>query len=426
MNRHFVRSMISLLFIIGILCGGATAQKVTIHYWTGWGGDELADIERYVISRFEELNPDIDVVTTTIFGSYEKLLTAIAAGEPPDVVSAIWTYQVPSLAQQGVLMPLDRFVATSEIVRQDDFFPGLWQQFHYNGSIYSLAATTNTSFIVYNKTLFEEVGLSPDNPPKTIEELEIAADKLTIRDESGRIRRLGYDAPGAGLYIWGQVFGGNFFDATAEKFTLLDPKVVEALEWMISYADHYGGMQAIQTFNSGLGNFWSPQNPLFTGEVAMAGFGEYIEQFNQRYGPIDYGVMPYPAPPGGRENFTTVGGSMFAIPVGTKHPEEAWRFIEWITGPEGSELMARILTNVSPRRSVTEKLVPEIPVFEYSLPILNGPNVVSQGPLTHVDQFFLDKLAEATEAALRKQTDPRSALRQAQDAIQFEYDMTKF
>ena len=51
---------------------------------------------------------------------------------------------------------------------------------------------------------------------------------------------------------------------------------------------------------------------------------------------------------------------MFCIPTGAKHPEAAWRFIEYITGPKGVEQMARTLTNMPPRRSVAEKLVHDL------------------------------------------------------------------
>ena len=47
-----------------------------------------------MIDEFMKENPDIIVQTSTIFGSYDKLLTAIAAGTPPDVVSAVWETQI--------------------------------------------------------------------------------------------------------------------------------------------------------------------------------------------------------------------------------------------------------------------------------------------------------------------------------------------
>ncbi len=222
------------------------------------------------------------------------------------------------------------------------------------------------------------------------------------------------------------MFGGKFFDEENDVFTINSPENIKALTWMVDYVNRYGGMQVVQEFISGLGNYWSPQNPLFAGQVAMAGFGEWIVQFNERYGPIDYGIMAFPAPEGGVQNFTTVGGSMFCIPTGAKHPEAAWRFIEYITGPKGVEQMARTLTNMPPRRSVAEKLVHDLPVINFGLHALESPKAASGGPLTPIDQFFLDTLGQYVDQALYGQLSPEEALNQAQQMVQFEYEMAAF
>lgn len=419
------RTVLAMLLVL-LVSAVAFAEPVKIEYWTGWGGEELDDIQKYVIDEFMKENPDIIVETSTIFGSYDKLLTAIAAGTPPDVVSAVWETRIPGLAERGALMNLDEFAAKSELYDPDDFYPANYRQSLYKGSLYGIPATTNTSFIVYNKEAFREVGLDPENPPRTIEELVHAADLLTKRDENGNIVRLGYDAAGSGLWVWGHVFGGKFFDEENDVFTINSPEIVKALTWMVDYVNRYGGMQVVQEFVSGLGNYWSPQNPLFAGQVAMAGFGEWIESFNLRYGPIEYGIMAFPAPEGGIEGWTSVGGSMFCIPTGAKNPEAAWRFIEYISGPKGSEAMARLLTNMPPRRSVAEKLVDEMPVLAFGLHALESPNASSSGPLTTIDQFFLDTLGQFAEQALYGQLTPEEALNQAQQLVQFEYEMMAF
>ena len=93
------RTVLAMLLVL-LVSAVAFAEPVKIEYWTGWGGEELDDIQKYVIDEFMKENPDIIVETSTIFGSYDKLLTAIAAGTPPDVVSAVWETQIPGLAER--------------------------------------------------------------------------------------------------------------------------------------------------------------------------------------------------------------------------------------------------------------------------------------------------------------------------------------
>ena len=48
---------------------------------------------------------------------------------------------------------------------------------------------------------------------------------------------------------------------------------------------------------------------------------------------INFGVAPAPVPEG-HPIITWCGGFSWAIPVGARHPEQAWEFIEWISRPE--------------------------------------------------------------------------------------------
>ena len=112
---------------------------------------------------------------------------------------------------------------------------------------------------MYNKEAFREVGLDPENPPRTIEELVHAADLLTKRDENGNIVRLGYDAAGSGLWVWGHVFGGKFFDEENDVFTINSPEIVKALTWMVDYVNRYGGMQVARFAR--IGQLLEPAEP---------------------------------------------------------------------------------------------------------------------------------------------------------------------
>lgn len=66
----------------------ATAsEQAFLNYWTGWSGFEFDELQK-MVDKFNEANTDkVFVNMTTVFGQYEKVLTAIAGGNPPDVVS---------------------------------------------------------------------------------------------------------------------------------------------------------------------------------------------------------------------------------------------------------------------------------------------------------------------------------------------------
>ncbi|HHY97718.1 MAG TPA: ABC transporter substrate-binding protein [Firmicutes bacterium] len=415
---------VGLILILTLLCfaGSAMAKKVTITYWTGWGGSELEDLKK-IIDEFNKSNPRVQVETTTIFGAYEKLLTAIAGGRAPDVVSAVWASQLAALAHNGGIMPLDKYVSKSDKVKAGDFFPSLWKSFHYNGKLYGLAATTNTNFVAYNKAMFKEVGLDPAKPPEMLNELEAYAKKLTKWDTQKNITRLGY-LP-AGIWKWALVFGGDWYDEDKKQITADNPKNVEALKWLGKYWAEYG-VDSLQKFTAGFGNYWSPNNPFMVGKLAMQDYGEWLQQFGEKYNPkLEYGLFATPYPAGGRKNVTTFGGSIFCIPVGSKHPDEAWEFIEWITGPYAQKKIAKVFTNMPPRVAVAKdpELLADVPILKFGLKLLEGPNAFGDIQIPVWAQYQ-EEMGRVEEQVTRGQMTAEAALKELQAKMQKELEKT--
>lgn len=319
-----------VLLTLATLTSGAATARTKILYWTGWGGSELEDLKRIIEEGFNKQQDAIEVETVTIFGAYEKLLAAIAGGQAPDLVSAVWEYQLPSLAARKALRPLDDFVQTSTVVKAEDYWPRLWQSLQYQGKIYGLPITTNAKFLAFNVDMAVAAGLDPGRPPRTTAELDLWARKLTRMDSQGNIEVLGFRPED--LTLWGRIFGGSLYDEANQRVTAADPAIVRALEWMASYNEFLDPLK-VDTFNSGLGNYWSPNNPFFAGKKAIDVYGEWIVWFGEKYNPdLRYSLFGFPSPEG--QVYTVFGGSMFAIPRNAKHPKEAWTFLEWLSRPE--------------------------------------------------------------------------------------------
>src|SRR6185369_12426305 len=68
------------------------------------------------------------------------------------------------------------------------------------------------------------------------------------------------------------------------KFTLTDPKVVAAYDWIASYSRTLG-KDAATEFRGGLGNFDSPQNGFLTGYVVMEQQGPWMANYIENLRP---------------------------------------------------------------------------------------------------------------------------------------------
>ncbi len=89
-------------------------EQAFLNYWTGWSGFEF-DALQALVDQFNEEHDNSYVNMTTVFGQYEKVLTAIAGGNPPDVVSAVWLHQLVQIASQGALTPLTAYAEAAGI-----------------------------------------------------------------------------------------------------------------------------------------------------------------------------------------------------------------------------------------------------------------------------------------------------------------------
>ena len=106
-RRDFLRAIIAsgtaaamMRLPAGSVFASPAADQAFLNYWTGWSGFEFDELQK-LVDQFNKEHPDIFVNMTTVFGQYDKVLTAIAGGNPPDVVSAVWLRQLVSIAARG-------------------------------------------------------------------------------------------------------------------------------------------------------------------------------------------------------------------------------------------------------------------------------------------------------------------------------------
>jgi len=399
----------------------ASGEKVTLTYWSGWSGLDLKLQSSTMMDPFNKANPNIEAKIETVAGQYQKVLTSIAAGTPPDVVSAVWLNQLSAMAVRNGLTDLTDYFKQSKL-NSDVYFPNYWDQWHYNGKLWGLAITTSTNMYVYNATTAKEVGLDPEKPPKTISDLDMWADKMTVLDSSGNLKRLGFRP--SGLWFWGYVFGAQFYDEKTQKITANDPKMVSALDWIASYGKKWGGIKKIEGFESGYGSFGQPSNPFLTGIEASMITGEYLILYVKDYKPemdSETRYAPAPFPEGGRDNATTFGGSIFTIPKGVKHPDASWEFVRFIQDPNIGGAFAISIYNLQPVKSDFKDKRYSDSRIQLGLKIESGDHAFGVLPIP-VNEFYSQKLGEAESAVIHGQNNSKAALDQVTKTVQDELD----
>lgn len=320
---------------------GSSDSKVTIDFWFPWGGDFQKEFKKQVVDEFEKKYPNIKVKMTFVettgnTQASDKLLTAIAGGNPPDV-ALFDRFLIGSWAAKGSLTDLTGYVETSGIA-SSDYYDGLWAEAVYQDKVYALPWGTDNRGMFYNKTLMKEAGLDPETPPASIEELDAMAAKIFKKGSGGKYDQIGF-IPWMNqgfLYTQGWNWGGQW--EKNGELTPNDPQIVKALDWMAWYAKTYD-IETLTSFSNAMGQ--TGMNPFWSGKVGFVYDGNWILNDLSKYKPkFEWGVAPMPAP-GGAEPVTWAGGWSYVIPKGAQHEKEAWEFIKFVAHKEGTLLWAK-------------------------------------------------------------------------------------
>ncbi len=316
-------------------------EKKAFIRFAGWSAGET-EMKNYqnIISEFEKKYPNIEVkyeVITKMF--HENILASFGAGVAPDVfyVDSSWA---PIFIDKGALYPVSDLADKSFI---DKFYPFLLKPFEKNGKLYGIPKDWSMLVLFYNKKLFEQAGIT--KPPQTWDELE--QDAKIITEKTG--------VPGLAIYLGGfnryvpvAVSNGAtrpWFEKASDASWFDSPVVKETLTWYINlYRIGHVEMQnegkkpyVVQPSDVGagwLGDAFGQQ------KVAMVISGNWMipflaDQFpNFKYG-TDWDMAPLPAGKDGR--VTMAYTVILGINAKTKHPQEAWNFVKFVTGPQGQE-----------------------------------------------------------------------------------------
>jgi|DewCreStandDraft_1066081.scaffolds.fasta_scaffold00199_36 multiple sugar transport system substrate-binding protein len=130
-----------------------------------------------LMARFTQENPRVNPIIEILpwTGRLEKMLSAVAAGVPPDIAYLNRDF-VPRFADQGAIIPLDT-VLTPELLR--DFRKEVLDQNRYRGKLFNSPILLSLYIPFHNIDLAMQAGLDPNRLPVTWQEFEEWAAKMT-------------------------------------------------------------------------------------------------------------------------------------------------------------------------------------------------------------------------------------------------------
>ncbi|GAC1637713.1 MAG: hypothetical protein NVS4B8_02790 [Herpetosiphon sp.] len=415
---------------------GGSSGPITVRVW-GYGLDDARAKARVAV--FKKANPNITIEPVGGELNTQQLLTAVASGDPPEVVN-VDRSQVGSWAGRNAIDPL------SDLISRDSFdlaqfYPFVAGQLKYKDAVYGIPQFVNVDLLYMNLDVLKEAGVDPASvDPGNWDQLQQLGVKLA-KVSGNTVTRTGFDTKmqNGRLWLWSWANGVDLISADGSKVNFNDPKVIEALTWAKDTVDKQGGEKARAAFSQ-TQNFFSAQNPLLIGQTAMTVFEQWLVGVLKVDPKANFRTM-LPRMRNSKDALTDATGSAFAIPKGIKGDkrEAAWAFIKgmtstdaWVAGEEATaadnqakntpyyptisgnikadqQSWTQLYKGISPAYDDTVKLLPEalkVAKYRYTGPVAaeindlmtSAVNDALQGVSAPKDA--LDKLQKLAQAAI--------------------------
>lgn len=345
------------IMIIGA-CGGGTGGSTTggdtgvkapdkgvepaskIVFWHAMSGVN-GDAVNKLVSDFNKSQSKITV--EAIFqGNYDdalaKLNTALASNSAPALIQ-VYDIGQRYMIDTGEIVPIQSFIDRDKY-DVSDFEPAVINYYKVEGKLYSMPFNSSSSILYYNKEAFREVGLDPEKPPKTFDEVLDYAKKLTKKDASGQTVRYGFGPSVYGWLFeqWLAVSGGYFADngngreKRATKIAFNDEKGKAIFDFWKA------GIDSGAFYNPGQDNDGAA-NAFNAGKTAM-----YVEStarlrghINATQGKFTVGTGRYPRPANAPASAGSIIGGASVYMMKSRPAAEqnaAWEFVKFWVDPK--------------------------------------------------------------------------------------------
>jgi multiple sugar transport system substrate-binding protein len=307
-------------------------EQVTLRYFM-WDPD-FEETEQLMVDKFEAANPNIKVEMETV-GTPEywtKLGALSAAGDLPCVFSMSAGF-VDQWISDGLIMDIQEYVDRD--INGEDYFTGVFDVVRNKetGNMHAFPFAFVETVLFYNKDAFDAAGVPYPEEGWTWDQFLDAAQKLTVDNENdGVIDQYGFWFYGryAEIEPWVYQNAGRFLNEDKTRFEP-DDNAVEALTFLDSLIHEYGvapepkemeGIRAKDLFPLGMTAMW------------VDGAWNIKNNRDTAGDAFKWSLAPIPRGPQAEGDAAYGWPDSLSIASTCEHPDEAWAFINFMTGPE--------------------------------------------------------------------------------------------
>ena len=247
----------------------------------------------------------------------------------PDILAGD-VVRIPYWASEGIFTDITKQI--DGLDNKADLQQGHIEAGTVDGAEYTLPFITDVSVMVWNKNLYKEAGLDPEQGPKSIDQFVEQAKKVAALNKDGV----------AGSYLAGQSGGALVFDLfpsvwadgesvmnkDGSEATLDNDSMKGVLDAYKELANTTNGLGAGSKEETGA--TWTA--PFANGKIGVMPYPNTSTTalFDaEKDGGFEVGVAPIPGTKEGKTS-TFLGGDAMGISKDSKHGAQAWNFLYWL------------------------------------------------------------------------------------------------
>lgn len=247
----------------------------------------------------------------------------------PDILAGD-VVRIPYWASEGIFTDITKQI--DGLDNKADLQQGHIEAGTVDGAEYTLPFITDVSVMVWNKTLYKEAGLDPEQGPKSIDQFVEQAKKVAALNKDGV----------AGSYLAGQSGGALVFDLfpsvwadgesvmnkDGSEATLDNDSMKGVLDAYKELANTTNGLGAGSKEETGA--TWTA--PFANDKIGVMPYPNTSTTalFDaEKDGGFEVGVAPIPGTKEGKTS-TFLGGDAMGISKDSKHVAQAWNFLYWL------------------------------------------------------------------------------------------------
>jgi len=397
-SKRLLIGILSLFFIAG--CGGSSQKesgKPTITIWH-WMTDRKASFEELAKKYQEKTGIKVDFQLYAPSDVYSQKVRAAAQGQNlPDIFGILGEKRdFSSFIKAGHVLELTPYMQENNSSWKNFFFPKALEvnEFAQGNSysvapgIYGVPIDIMTIQMVYNKGLLKKLGLNPNRPPDTFQDLIEIGKRITDPQIQGFVSgwsELWMIDCFANNYAF-NIMGKDKVLATIRgEVPYTDPDWIKVLTLFKDMADSEIITKSVITMVN------KTAEQLFATDKAVFAFnGSWCVNVYQGMNPnLNYGVM---LPPKASEAYPMAiwggAGSSFIVNARSRNKEEAVKFLKWFSDRDQQAYLSEATNNLPANKNCLSQIPEVLAQFSKGMDFATHPTVWGVSEFSTVIEAF--------------------------------------